>query len=60
MPSGLTLGWNAVRRRGYASTPQIAVLAADASVAHHQAVIALGKAIKHQALVMGFSDTFWR
>jgi MFS transporter, DHA2 family, multidrug resistance protein len=30
----------------------------DPAVAHQQAVIALGKAVKHQALVMGFSDTF--
>jgi MFS transporter, DHA2 family, multidrug resistance protein len=30
----------------------------DAAVAHQQAVIALGNAVKHQALVMGFSDTF--
>jgi hypothetical protein len=26
-------------------------------VTHHQAVVALGKAVKHQAPVMGFSDT---
>jgi DHA2 family multidrug resistance protein len=30
----------------------------DAATAHHQAIVALGKAVKHQALVMGFSDTF--
>jgi hypothetical protein len=30
----------------------------DAAVTHHQAVIALGTAVKHQALVTGFSDTF--
>ena len=30
----------------------------DAAAAHQQAIIALGKAVKHQALVMGFSDTF--
>jgi MFS transporter, DHA2 family, multidrug resistance protein len=30
----------------------------DAAVAHRQAIIALGNAVKHQALVMGFSDTF--
>jgi DHA2 family multidrug resistance protein len=30
----------------------------DPAAAHHQAVIALGNAVKHQALVMGFSDTF--
>jgi DHA2 family multidrug resistance protein len=30
----------------------------DPAAAHQQAVIALGNAVKHQALVMGFSDTF--
>jgi DHA2 family multidrug resistance protein len=30
----------------------------DPAVAHQQAIIALGKTVKHQALVMGFSDTF--
>jgi DHA2 family multidrug resistance protein len=30
----------------------------DPAAAHQQAVIALGKAVKRQALVMGFSDTF--
>src|SRR6202012_297756 len=30
----------------------------DPATAHHQAVIALGNAVKHQALVMGFSDPF--
>jgi DHA2 family multidrug resistance protein len=30
----------------------------DPAVAQHQAVVALGNAVKHQALVMGFSDTF--
>ncbi|HUN96672.1 MAG TPA: MDR family MFS transporter [Bradyrhizobium sp.] len=30
----------------------------DPSAAHQQAIIALGNAVKHQALVMGFSDTF--
>ena len=30
----------------------------DAAVARHEAVVALGNAVKHQALVMGFSDTF--
>jgi DHA2 family multidrug resistance protein len=30
----------------------------DPAAAHQQAVIAIGKAVKHQALVMGFSDTF--
>lgn len=31
---------------------------ADPAAAHQQAIIALGKAVKRQALVMGFSDTF--
>jgi DHA2 family multidrug resistance protein len=30
----------------------------DPAAAHQQAVISLGKAVKRQALVMGFSDTF--
>jgi len=30
----------------------------DPAAAHQQAILALGKAVKHQALVMGFSDTF--
>ena len=30
----------------------------DPAEAHQQAIIALGNAVKHQALVMGFSDTF--
>jgi DHA2 family multidrug resistance protein len=30
----------------------------DPAEARQQAIIALGKTVKHQALVMGFSDTF--
>jgi MFS transporter, DHA2 family, multidrug resistance protein len=30
----------------------------DPGEAHQQAIVALGNAVKHQALVMGFSDTF--
>jgi MFS transporter, DHA2 family, multidrug resistance protein len=30
----------------------------DAAAAHQQAIIALGNTVKHQALVMSFSDTF--
>ena len=30
----------------------------DPAAAHQQAVIALGKVVKRQALVLGFSDTF--
>ena len=33
-------------------------MAHDPAAAHQQAVIALGNTVKHQALVMGFSDTF--
>jgi DHA2 family multidrug resistance protein len=31
---------------------------ADPATAHAQAIIALGKVVKRQALVLGFSDTF--
>ena len=30
----------------------------DPAAAQHQAIVALGKAVKRQALVMGYSDTF--
>jgi MFS transporter, DHA2 family, multidrug resistance protein len=30
----------------------------DPAGAHQQAIVALGNAVKHQALVMGFGDTF--
>ena len=30
----------------------------DPAAAHHQAIVALGNAVKRQALVLGFSDTF--
>jgi DHA2 family multidrug resistance protein len=30
----------------------------DVAAAHEQAVIALGKAVRRQALIMGFSDAF--
>jgi DHA2 family multidrug resistance protein len=30
----------------------------DSTAAPHQAIVALGKIVKRQALVMGFSDTF--
>jgi DHA2 family multidrug resistance protein len=30
----------------------------DPAAAHNQAIIALGKLVKRQALVLGFSDTF--
>jgi MFS transporter, DHA2 family, multidrug resistance protein len=30
----------------------------DPAAAQHQAIVALGNTVKHQALIMGFSDTF--
>ena len=30
----------------------------DAAAAHHQALVALGKIIRRQSLILGFSDTF--
>jgi MFS transporter, DHA2 family, multidrug resistance protein len=30
----------------------------DPAAAHERAIVALGNTVKHQALVMGFSDTF--
>ena len=30
----------------------------DPATAKHQAVVAIGNAVKHQALIIGFSDTF--
>src|SRR5262249_23839456 len=30
----------------------------DAAIAKHQAIVAIGNAVKHQALIIGFSDTF--
>ena len=30
----------------------------DPAAARHQAIVALGNAVKQQALVLGFSDTF--
>jgi MFS transporter, DHA2 family, multidrug resistance protein len=32
--------------------------AVDAAAAHHQALVALGKIIRRQSLILGFSDTF--
>lgn len=31
---------------------------ADAAVAQHQAIVALGNIVRRQALIMSFSDTF--
>jgi DHA2 family multidrug resistance protein len=55
----VTLGREEVRNRIAQSTDYfIAHGVPDPAAAHQQAIIALGKAVKHQALVMGFSDTF--
>jgi DHA2 family multidrug resistance protein len=55
----VTLGREEVRNRISQSTDFfIAHGVPDPAAARQQAIIALGKAVKHQALVMGFSDTF--
>jgi MFS transporter, DHA2 family, multidrug resistance protein len=55
----VTLGREEVRNRIAQSTDFfIAHGVPDPATAHHQAIVALGNAVKHQALVMGFSDTF--
>jgi DHA2 family multidrug resistance protein len=55
----VTLGREEVRNRISQSTDYfLAHGVSDPAAAHQQAIIALGKAVKHQALVMGFSDTF--
>src|SRR5712672_999120 len=55
----VTLGREEVRSRIAQSTDYfLAHGVSDPAAAHQQAIIALGKAVKHQALVMGFSDTF--
>jgi DHA2 family multidrug resistance protein len=55
----VTLGREEVRNRiaqmtGYFTAHGVP----DPATAREQSIIALGKAVKHQALVMGFSDTF--
>jgi DHA2 family multidrug resistance protein len=55
----VTLGREEVRNRIAQTTDYfLAHGVSDPAAAHQQAIIALGKAVKHQALVMGFSDTF--
>jgi MFS transporter, DHA2 family, multidrug resistance protein len=55
----VTLGREEVRSRIAQTTDYfMAHGVPDPAAAHQQAIIALGKAVKHQALVMGFSDTF--
>jgi DHA2 family multidrug resistance protein len=55
----VTLAREEVRNRIAQSTDYfIAHGVPDPAAAHQQAIVALGKTVKHQALVMGFSDTF--
>jgi DHA2 family multidrug resistance protein len=55
----VTLGREEVRSRIVQSTGYFLNHGvSDPAAAHQQAIIALGKAVRHQALVMGFSDTF--
>jgi MFS transporter, DHA2 family, multidrug resistance protein len=55
----VTLGREEVRNRIAQTTDYfMAHGVPDAAAAHQQAILALGRAVKHQALVMGFSDTF--
>jgi len=55
----VTLGREEVRNRLAQTTDYfMAHGVPDPAAAHQQAIIALGKTVKHQALVMGFSDTF--
>jgi DHA2 family multidrug resistance protein len=55
----VTLGREEVRNRIAQTTDYfMAHGMPDPAAAHQQAIIALAKAVKHQALVMGFSDTF--
>jgi MFS transporter, DHA2 family, multidrug resistance protein len=55
----VTLGREEVRNRIAQSTDYfISHGVPDPAAAQHQAIVALGNAVKHQALVMAFSDTF--
>jgi len=55
----VTLGREEVRNRIAQSTDYFMNHGVpDPAAAHQQAIIALGRAVKHQALVMSFSDTF--
>ncbi len=55
----VTIGREEVRNRIAQMTDYfIAQGMSDPAAAHQQAIIALGKTVKRQALVMGFSDTF--
>lgn len=55
----MTLGREEIRNRiGQMSSYFMAHGVPDPAAAREQSIIALGKAVKHQALVMAFSDTF--
>jgi DHA2 family multidrug resistance protein len=55
----VTLGREEVRNRISQTTDFfLAHGVPDPAAARHQAIVALGNAVKRQALVMGFSDTF--
>jgi DHA2 family multidrug resistance protein len=55
----VTLGGEEVRNRISQTTDFfLAHGVPDPAAARHQAIVALGNAVKRQALVMGFSDTF--
>jgi DHA2 family multidrug resistance protein len=55
----VTLNREEVRNRIAALTDYfLAHGVSDPAAAHERAIVALGNTVKHQALVMGFSDTF--
>ena len=55
----VTLSREEVRNRIAATTDYfLAHGVSDPAAAHQRAIVALGNTVKHQALVMGFSDTF--
>ena len=54
----VTLGREEVRNRIAQTSDYFLAHGVSDPAAHQQAILALGKAVKHQALVMGFSDTF--
>ena len=55
----VTLGREEVRNRIAQMTDSFMTHGVpDPAAAHQQAIVALGKAVKRQTLVMGFSDTF--
>lgn len=55
----MTLGRQEVRDRLAQSTHYFMQHGVpDPATAGHQAIVALGNAVRHQALIMGFSDAF--